>query len=154
MKKIKTVAAMVIVAVGLLAGSKSVYAAESTTVVAENNAEAFMTQINALRSSAGVQPLVLDASLNEAASVRAQECTVSFSHFRPDGSIYWTVGDDVMGENLALMPVATTYVSDTVTAWINSPSHYENIVFGSYRVAGIATVTVNGHVYVAMEFGY
>lgn len=44
-----------------------------------------LEELNALRREAGIGELVMDAAMMEMALQRAAECTISFSHTRPDG---------------------------------------------------------------------
>lgn len=46
-----------------------------------------LEELNALRREAGIGELVMDAAMMEMALQRAAECTISFSHTRPDGGI-------------------------------------------------------------------
>lgn len=52
-----------------------------------------LTLVNQLRAEAGVQPLTLDTTLCQAATMRAIEIDYSdyFSHSRPDGTSCFTV---------------------------------------------------------------
>lgn len=63
--------------------------------------------VNELRSSVGVEPLVMEMTMLEAAMRRSIELSVYFDHFRPNGEFFTTIGDEVgghvqpMSENIA-----------------------------------------------------
>lgn len=107
--------------------------------------------INAERSKAGLVGLRKNMDLVVAASVRAQEQDLLFSHTRPDGSEWWTVDSRVCyGENLS-----KGYDANSVTgAWMNSPTHRE-VIMTDYKTCGVGFYTSSsGTIYIAAEFGY
>lgn len=106
---------------------------------------------NKERAQAGVPELALNDKLSEAAFLRAQDMFEKnyWSHTSPTGVQPWKWFADVgynysyAGENLAKnYPNAEA----TVEAWMNSPSHRENIVNGHYTEIGFAVVdgSLNG----------
>ncbi len=109
--------------------------------------------MNQQRAAQGLAELVWSDALTDAAQVRANEITTSFSHTRPDGSEFWTVNSNVQyGENLAKLYQSADSV---YTAWMNSPTHAANIMDGGYKTVGIAICqTGDGSWYWAQEFGY
>ncbi len=123
-----------------------------------------VAKTNSYRSSKGVSTLGADAVLAEAAKTRAAEAAVSFSHTRPNGSLYYTVGgtaekgykdSPVYGENLAY---GYNNAKETLDAWIDSSGHRENLVRSSFTKIGVAVLWVkqsNGTytAYVGQEFG-
>ena len=127
-------------------------AGEAQTTLAMNEAAATLAIVNAHRANAGLQPLVWNDSLAQAAMVRAQECTQKFSHTRPNGTDWWTVNSVIMyGENLAMNYFNANNV---VAAWMASPTHMANII-GPFTSVGVACYQApNGGWYWAQEFGY
>lgn len=109
--------------------------------------------MNQQRAAQGLGQLVWSDALTNAAQVRANEITTSFSHTRPNGSAFWTVDSNVQyGENLAKLYQSADSV---YTAWMNSPTHAANIMEPSYKTVGIAICqTGDGSWYWAQEFGY
>ena len=109
--------------------------------------------MNQQRVARGLSALTWSDALASAAQVRADECTVSFSHTRPNGTAFWTVDSNVQyGENLAKLYQSADAV---YTAWMNSPTHAANIMDGGYKTVGIAICqTGDGSWYWAQEFGY
>lgn len=96
--------------------------------------------VNKERAKAGIKPLKADPTLEKAAAIRAKELTKVFDHVRPNGSICFTVLDDVgasyyvAAENIAAGQKNPNYVMD---AWMNSPGHRSNILNGSFGKIGV-----------------
>ena len=85
--------------------------------------------------------------------MRAQECQQKFSHQRPNGTDWWTVNSAIMyGENLA----KNYYNANSVVqAWMDSPTHRENIMNGKFVSVGVAAFQApDGAWYWAQAFGY
>lgn len=108
--------------------------------------------VNEERAEAGLSDLSWSNGLAAAANVRAEELPDLFSHTRPDGSDWYTVDANIMfGENLAEF---YNTPEEVVDAWMNSPSHKENIMDGEYGTCGIAIYKDGSQYYWAQEFGY
>src|SRR5581483_392807 len=99
---------------------------------------------NKMRQQNGQPTLTLNSDLNQAAAAKADDMFAKnyWAHFAPDGSTTpWMFiknsGYDYLyaGENLAK---GFTSSSDVVTAWMNSPSHRENILSPKYKDIGFA----------------
>jgi uncharacterized protein YkwD len=97
---------------------------------------------NADRSSNGVGALAYNETLAHAAQMKAQDMAARsyFAHNAPDGTEPWHWFERAgyqfthAGENLAV------FFSDSVEverAWMNSPTHRENIVNGNFTEVGI-----------------
>lgn len=104
-----------------------------------------VTLTNVERAKAGVGQLQVSNLLTEAASEKARDMFTDqyWAHYSPSGKTPWDFMKNVgyrytiAGENLArdfLEP------EDMVNAWMNSPSHRENIVNPRYSEIGIAVV--------------
>lgn len=109
---------------------------EPTTLpdIADTNFEIAATkQLNARRAENGLQPLTRSKELSRAAKIRAKEIATSFSHTRPDGSLWYTVSDAARGENLA-----KDYYTpeDVMAAWMESEGHKDNILTSYYHTVG------------------
>lgn len=109
--------------------------------------------VNEQRAAAGLSALTWDSSLETTSSVRAQECSQSFSHTRPNGRPWYTVNSAVMGgENLAY---GFNDANSALNAWMNSPTHRENVLYPTFTKIAISVyVADNGTYYWAQEFGY
>ena len=92
---------------------------------------------NQQRAANGVGNLGLNNSLNQAAQAKADDMVARdyWSHNTPEGNPPWVFIDSTgydykkAGENLAYGFLTST---DTVTGWMNSPSHRENMLLGDY----------------------
>lgn len=117
---------------------------------------------NEKRAELSAAPLVRSEVLDKAAKLKAEHMAKNeyFSHFSPDGVSPWVWFDAAgytyahAGENLAIHFTDSTEV---VEAWMDSPTHRENIVNGLYTEIGVGTYkgTYEGYdtVYVVQLFG-
>ena len=95
---------------------------------------AVIDMINDHRVAEGLGTLAYSAELSAAADIRAKEIVSNFSHTRPDGSLWYTAGTGIMGENIA----KGYSTSDTVVdAWMNSEGHRKNILTKNYTTTGV-----------------
>ena len=109
-----------------------------------------LEKMNSLRASQGAGPLSLDPTLNSYAATRCVEASSKWSHTRPNGA----QGCDMIppskwrGENLSYVVLpeftysreeqeeAANIMFDNLVA---SPTHYDNMIFGSFTKVGIRT---------------
>ncbi|MBQ9301949.1 CAP domain-containing protein [Butyrivibrio sp.] len=112
-----------------------------------------LTQINAAREAAGLSSLAYSEDLEAAATIRAEECASSFSHIRPCGSAWYTVGF-TRGENLAHAENENQRKAENVVlAWLLSPKHKENVLRSCFTSVGVSYYSdSNGETYIACEF--
>lgn len=106
---------------------------------------------NSERQKQGISILTANARLNKAAQAKAEDMFANqyWSHYSPSGKSPWEFIKAVdytyyvAGENLARDFMQT---EDMVKAWMNSPTHRENILNPKYQEIGIAVVngTLNG----------
>lgn len=97
------------------------------------------------RAKLGLAPLHVSAVLNQAAVAKANHMFAQnyWAHIAPDGTTPWVFIKDagynysVAGENLA-RDFDTT--GAMVQAWMDSPTHKENIVNNKYTEIGVAVV--------------
>lgn len=110
--------------------------------------------INAERSNSGIAPYIWDDNLASDASIRAQEISVSFSHTRPDGEKFWTVGNKCSyGENLSGGNDDITIPRKVVLGFMRSPTHAANVLSMKFSHVGVAKyVASDGEIYYAVEF--
>ena len=96
--------------------------------------------LNIERAKVGAGALTSLDILNTMADVRAMESASYFSHTRPDGTRCFTVFSQYnvryryAGENLAF---GFSTPQKVITAWMNSPSHKENMLNPKYANIGI-----------------
>lgn len=103
-------------------------------------------EVNAKRQENGLAPLTMNAELADAARRKAADMLAKnyWAHFAPDGSTTpWqfirSAGYDYQfaGENLAK---GFTDSGSIVNAWMNSPTHRENLLSSHYHDVGYAIV--------------
>lgn len=128
-------------------------AGEAASTNTAGEAQATLALVNNQRAAGGLGRLVWNEALAQAAQVRAQECQQKFSHQRPNGTDWWTVNSAIMyGENLAKNYFNANSV---VQAWMDSPTHRENIMNGKFVSVGVAAFQApDGAWYWAQAFGY
>jgi len=111
----------------------------------EITAQKVFDQTNNERVRLGLEPLVYNSVLSESAKEKADDMFTNnyWAHNSPQGKTPWTFFDVVgykystAGENLA----KDFYDTDSLMkAWMNSPTHKENIVNTKYKEIGIAVV--------------
>ena len=111
-----------------------------------------LSLVNAERQKQGLSTLSMNAELSDAARRKAADMLAKnyWAHFSPDGSTSpWGFIKNsgysytYAGENLAK---GFTDANSTVVAWMNSPTHRDNILSDKYRDVGFAIVpgTLNG----------
>lgn len=108
--------------------------------------ESVLEGINAERTKVGVAPLESNELLNKVAAAKANDIVKYkyWSHDNPTtGSTPWTwfksegYEYQYAGENLAQY---FTKTPDLIKGWVNSPTHYSNIIKTNYTETGIAVV--------------
>ncbi|MBO4680044.1 MAG: CAP domain-containing protein [Lachnospiraceae bacterium] len=91
---------------------------------------------NTYRAENGLNTLNYKSDLQDEADIRARECSLVFSHTRPNGTKWFTLNiSEMNGENLA-----SGYMSvDTVmNAWKNSPGHNANLLHEQFNSAAMS----------------
>ena len=148
----------------LITGSEKKVCAETVDTFSMNltvteyydRANQVLDYVNEERKRLGVQPLMLDADLQEAAMQRAAEQYVLYGHTRPDGRPSITVDPTgkMAGEN-AQMGGQLLSAYEIYNSWKNSPGHYRAMVNPSVKTAGVGVCTQGGGGYAAiLAFGY
>lgn len=100
--------------------------------------------INSQRKGSGLQPVKMDKALLDAAMLRAAECSVYYSHTRPNGTRCFTafpVKEGSSGENIA---IGQQSAEDVMDAWMNSQGHRANILNGNYNSVGVGVFCHQG----------
>lgn len=111
-----------------------------------DEAHRVLTLVNQIRSQYGLNTLTWDSELEKTAALRAAECSVSFSHTRPNGTSCFTAypsGLFLGGENIAA-GTATDTAEEVVNLWMNSPGHRANILNPDYTTMAVGLVYVGG----------
>lgn len=102
----------------------------------------FIQQTNLNREASHLVLLEVDPLLTKAAQARAEDMALKgyFSHTSPEGYLPWRWMDmfgykyQYAGENLA---VNFTDSKDAIDAWMNSPTHRDNIMSANFNKIGI-----------------
>jgi len=103
---------------------------------------------NERRVAAGLSPLTENASLSQAALAKGADMLNKgyWAHFAPDGTSPWKFFLDFgykyryAGENLAR---DFSNPGSAVEAWMNSPTHRDNVLNGNYKEIGIGVIEGN-----------
>ncbi len=97
--------------------------------------------VNQERQAANLAPLTMNSTLLEAAMTRAAECSVQYSHTRPNGNSAASVVDAaVFRENIAIGYTSSAAVMD---GWMNSDGHKNNILNTDCTQIGIGAFYQN-----------
>ena len=110
-------------------------------------AQEVFEKTNALRASLGIAPLSWSGELEAFAMTRAQEITISFSHYRPGGGHYSNYGPE--HENIAWGYGSPDAVFE---GWYTSYDHYNNLTDVTMSSVGIACYRYEGILYWVMSF--
>lgn len=119
---------------------------------ASGDAAAMLQQINQVRCSSGMQPVVANAQLEAAARSHTQDMVSHnfFSHTGSNGSTLLSriqaVGYSFsyVGENLA---AGNSTVGATFQQWMNSPGHHDNMLNPAFNEAGLVHIAQPGTTY-------
>ncbi|MBQ7715103.1 MAG: hypothetical protein IJT70_04445 [Clostridia bacterium] len=120
--------------------------------------ESELEKVNAARAENGVPALTLSPQLTELAMLRAAECSLYYSHNRPDGSECFSVSDEfpiyqsgfLRAENIAAGYETTDQV---VIRWLESSGHRRNILNKDNNQIGIGCFVNNGYYFWVQLFG-
>ncbi len=107
--------------------------------------EALVDQTNKVRVERGLKPLIYNEQLATAAESKAKHMFINnyWAHFSPNGDSPWDFIKSAQyeyeyaGENLAKNFM---FSSNVVDAWMNSPTHRENLLRPEFREVGFAVV--------------
>lgn len=120
-------------------------------VATDINTSELLQQTNEQRAKYNLPPLTLSTRLSQAAALKADNMfTLNYwAHFAPDGTSPWDFMHqanyqyEYAGENLAKNFL---FSKNVVDAWMDSPTHRENILRSEYTEVGYAIKngTLNG----------
>lgn len=104
----------------------------------EESIDRVIELVNEERRKAGVSELKRSDELMRCAAIRAEELTVKYSHYRPDGSEFYTVLPNMnfstCGENIAQGYTTADFVME---GWMNSEGHKKNILNPDFTEIGV-----------------
>lgn len=109
------------------------------------NVEKLLQDTNNEREKQGLNPVKLNSTLSTAAAKKAADMFADnyWAHVSPDGTTPW---DFINGEGYKYTYAGENLARDfndsdaVVTAWMNSPSHRDNLLRGEYEDIGFAVV--------------
>lgn len=115
--------------------------------------------VNAKRAAAGIAPVVMaSGNLQGIVALRADEMLQSYSHTRPNGSMWYTIFDEYAiryeyaGENLAK---GQQTPEEVVNDWMNSQKHRENILNPNFTQLAVDVAgNSSSRVWVQLFIGY
>lgn len=111
--------------------------------------------VNDAREENGLNPLWYSARVHEVSTLRAYELCSYYSHTRPNGKSFSTAFTEVglsyhmAGENIAYGRNMFETPEEVFQAWMDSPSHRENILNPDYDCVafGLCTLKVGNDTY-------
>lgn len=137
----------VAVAIGLIVFAAGASTAQTKPAARRPDIYTLWSLTNEERAKAGLAPLALDPKLDQSASAKcaANVSYKTFDHVLPDGRQPYDFirkYDDntwkYAGENLSFDVHDTANSQDTMTGWMNSPHHKENLLNPIYNHVGFA----------------
>lgn len=138
----KTICAIFII---FLLTTHNVYAVVLSVTGEVNYSEVWemLDIINEYRVTEGLKPLTMDSVLMEAAMQRAAECSVYYSHTRPNGTNCFTL-IEVRGHAAENAAMDFENPAEAFDGWMNSEGHKVNIVSDKFLSIGIGMIKVDG----------
>lgn len=111
--------------------------------------------VNEARVENGLNELWYSARVHDVSTLRAYELSSYYSHTRPDGSGFYTAFKDLglayrkVGENIAYGRNMFETAEEVFQAWMDSPSHRDNILNPNYECVafGLCTLKVGKDTY-------
>jgi uncharacterized protein YkwD len=122
---------------------------------------AIASMINNVRAENGLNALAADPVLNSVAGIRSQDLIDRnyFSHYTPEGTNVFNVmkangvSYSYAGENLAQSaPASAGTVEGFLNAWMNSPTHRDNILRAQYAKIGVSMAEIDSRRVVTTVF--
>lgn len=111
---------------------------------------------NKVRADAGLNTLAYAYEIQEQADARAYECSVQFSHTRPNGkschSVVEQIDYTVTGENLLRADAPLAVPEVMMSEWMLSEGHRANILLPEFTRLAIGIYEKKGVVYATQIF--
>ncbi len=118
-------------------------------------AKQVLDYVNAERAKAGLTALTWSEALESGTDIRAAEIVKLWSHDRPNGQKFSTVGTNARCENIAMFEITgdNSYPSSpekVVNAWMNSAGHRKNILTAEWTGMSVSLFIIKKSNYVGM----
>lgn len=94
--------------------------------------------INDKREEHGLPRLAYSLKVQEWADIRSKELVQLFSHQRPDGTFFVTVGRYLAGENALITIVMGTTANGVMSQWYASENHKKAMLNTQYKTAAVS----------------
>lgn len=111
---------------------------------------------NRARTNEGFGKLAYGYDLQDAADTRAYECSIQFSHTRPNGTSCHSIVEDfdyyVTGENLIMLDKPIALPEVIVSEWMLSEGHRHNILLSEFKELAVGVYEKDGVVYAVQIF--
>jgi uncharacterized protein YkwD len=114
---------------------------------APSSAETIFQLTNGDRTPRGIAPLIASSTLThyaEAQSLAMAARGDTFHSSLPDG---------IVAENVGAIPTVANWEQRLNSAFMGSPDHRFNILYGQLKTIGVAVIVSGGIAYVTEEFG-
>ena len=105
--------------------------------------------LNEMRAENGLEPLVMDKQLLEAAMVRSAECLIYYEHIRPCNKSLRELCNYADGENIAL---GAKSPSQALRQFYNDKPHRDNMLSADWKSVGIGVFVQGDMVYYVQDF--
>jgi len=141
-KRLTAAATVLLLVFGLVAPTSASETSDETE---------FLRLVNDLRTSQGLNELVTDSQLTQLARswTSSLATTAELSH-SPDLAVGLTQSWTKLGENVGVSPEGE--IERLFEAFVNSPSHYANLVDPNYDAIGIAVAYRDGRMWTTHRF--
>ena len=109
-------------------------------------------EINAARTGLNYDPFTQNTSLGTCANLRAKEITCFLSHYRPDGSTFFSLAPDYYKAELIAIDAATP--KETLDAWMSDPISRGILMSKDYTTFGVSNYVCNTLNCIVVSLGY
>lgn len=117
-----------------------------------DEAQRCLDLVNQQRSAAGLKPLIMNAQIQRAAMLRAQECAFYCQHARPNGQAAYTAYGYYGSEKNITVTGVSDAAQQAMNNFMNSPGHRAAILDSAYQSAGIGCFEIGGWSYWIQAF--
>lgn len=112
--------------------------------------------LNDVRAKEGLEPVIRDEKVEEAAGIRAVEVSNRYGHYRQDGDWWETVmyelgiGDSYAEEGVQLIEDLDLSAQDIITVWAKEEEPELDVLFEGFKKAGVALSETEDGIYLVI----